>query len=165
MQYVVLDTNAWINLANGTDPSRMLLALHRGVMEGEVIVVLPTVIIDEWEKGKHKLLLGGSLKTFDEISKGFGTLLKSIAKDESFSSVEENDSVFEDPIEVNIWELFKGLSANFNNGRKIVENLIKENASLIDEIFEHYSTRRIEIKNSVALKAAKFAVAKKSAVW
>jgi hypothetical protein len=162
MQYVVLDTNAWINLANGTDPSRMLLALHRGVMEGEVIVILPTVIIDEWEKGKHKLLLGGSLKTFDEISKGFGTLLKSISKDESFSHIEENDFVFEDPVKVNIWELFKGLSANFNNGRKIVENLIKENASLIDEIFEHYSTRRIEIKNSVALKAAKFAVAKKA---
>ena len=80
MQYVTLDTNAWINLANGTEPARLLEALNKGVQDREITVILPTIIIDEWNKGKNKEIVSGVLKTFDNVEKGMGQILNVLSK-------------------------------------------------------------------------------------
>jgi hypothetical protein len=162
MQYVVLDTNAWINLVNGTEPSRLLFALHRGIIEEEVVVILPTIIVDEWNKGKHKLLSGGMMRVFDEIDKNFGILLKNIDKNSSSTLDASEVLPFDEVSEFNHWLFFKNLASDAKKGRREVEEIIKENAEIVEAIFVHRSTRIIQTKDESVLKAGKFAVSKKA---
>jgi hypothetical protein len=151
MQYVTLDTNAWINLANGTEPARLLEALYNGVKEGEITVILPTIIIDEWNKGKSKEIAGGVLKTFDTVEKGLGQILNVLSK-----------NAFDSGINANQWDFFKEIASNFKKGRKKIENSISILSETVESIFNHPSTRLIIIKERIALKAGKFAIAKKA---
>ncbi|MGI4823614.1 MAG: PIN domain-containing protein [Janthinobacterium lividum] len=162
MQYVLLDTNAWINLSNGTAPSRLLLALHRGIIEEEITIILPTIIIDEWRRGKGKLLKGGALQVFDEIEKNIGTLLKNIDRNDSFIEDDSKEFSFEPENLINQWVYFKNIASQFKKGRRNFERNAVRNAELVEEIFNHNSTRLITAKDSANIKAGNFALQKKA---
>jgi hypothetical protein len=162
MQYVTLDTNAWINLANGTEPARMLEALDKGVRERDITIILPTIIVDEWNRGKSKLVVNGVLKIFDDVDEGLGKILKVLSKSDNLTFYKKHSSINSRGLGEKKWDFFKNIASEFRKGRKEVEESIAKNISIVDELFSHYSTRHIEVKQSVALKAGKFALAKKA---
>ena len=71
MHYLTLDTNTWIYLANGTEPVRLLSFIKQEVNKGNITILLPDIIVKEWNKNKDKAVKQGGLKHFKDVNEAF----------------------------------------------------------------------------------------------
>ena len=155
MHYITLDTNTWIYIANGTEPVRLLNYIDKEVDKNNITVLLPRIVIDEWEIHKDKTVRQGSIKHFNDIKTALDKILKLLGdKGEkeiiSFLLDEEDEN-----------DYFKDFIENFNKRKKEIENAVTENIKLIDDLFKNKATI-IEIKDEIYIKSGQFALEKKA---
>lgn len=156
MHYITLDTNTWIYLANGTEPVRILNYIHKEVVKGNIIILLPQVIIKEWNKNKEFAVKKGGLKHYKDVNEALEKIAKLLGnnpKDEIFSFLIPKEAEKED---------LKELIKKFKTKRKEVETAIEGNIDIIDFLFSYNTTIVIEIKPEILLKSAEFALEKKA---
>lgn len=156
MYYLTLDTNTWIYLANGTEPVRLLTYIKQEADKGNIKIILPEIIIKEWDKNKDKAVKQGSIKHFNRISDDLDRILKLLGdKGErdilSFLLDEKDDK-----------DYFKDFIDNFKTKRKEIEDAISDNIKLIDDLFKHNSTIVLKTNDEIVLKSGQFALEKKA---
>jgi hypothetical protein len=156
MHYLTLDTNTWINLANGTEPVRLLKYIKKEAEKGNITIILPEIIIKEWDKNKENAVKLGSIKHFNDITLSLKRILKLLGekgeRDILSFLLDENDNK----------EYFKDFIDNFKRKKKEVEDAISDNIKLIDVLFKHKSTIVLKTTDEVFIKAGQFALEKKA---
>lgn len=156
MHYLTLDTNTWIYLANGTEPVRLLSFIKQEVNKGNITILLPDIIVKEWNKNKDKAVKQGGLKHFKDVNEAFEKILKLLGEKgerDVFSFLLDKDDKK---------DYFKDFVKEFKNKKKEIEVAITENIKLIDDLFKHKTTKVIRIKNKIFLEAGQFALDRKA---
>lgn len=155
MHYIVLDTNTWVYLANGMEPVRLLHYLKDEVEKGNIRIILPKIVSNEWDIHKEKSVRQGSLKHFNDIKDALERLMKLLGEkgEKGFLSflLNEDDEK----------EYFEDFYNNFKQKKKEIEDAVNENIKLVDDLFKNYAIE-IDIKDQVYKKAGTFALAKKA---
>jgi hypothetical protein len=158
MHYITLDTNTWIYLANGTEPVKILHYIKEEVEKGAIKIILPSIIIKEWDKNKDNAVKKGALKHFQEIGESLDRFLRLLGtKGEKdilnfiFSNKDDDDK-----------DYFKDFVEKYKEKKKEIEDAIVENINIIDNLFKHPKIEIVEIKEEIMLKATKFALEKKA---
>ena len=156
MYYLTLDTNTWIYLANGTEPVRLLTYIKQEVDKGYVTILLPEIIIKEWDKNKDNAVKQGSIKHFNDITNALDRILKLLGdKGERnilnflLDEKEEKDS-------------FTDFVDNYKKKREEIEEAISDNIKLIEDLFAHKSTVIIKIEDKDYIRAGQYALEKKA---
>lgn len=165
--YITIDTNTWIYLANGTEPSRLLHYLKEQVDKGCIILLMPRRIITEWDNGSdiEKLNTGNAdkekqgarkflLDAGDKLKK-----VKMLLEPEAGNKNSQQYTTKEKQELLQLIEHFQSKEAQF---KIIVDEVIKENAELIDGLLHHESTIIIDPSDEVRLKASRYAEEKKA---
>ena len=67
MHYIALDTCTWIYLANGTAPVKLLDFIFEESQKGNISIIVPKVVIEEWEKNKVDTVEKGAIKHFKQV--------------------------------------------------------------------------------------------------
>ena len=68
MIYLCCDTNIWINISNGLEPPRLLNRLYDEIQNGNIKLIVPEVIIKEWQRSKEKQIVKKTqVSTNDQI--------------------------------------------------------------------------------------------------
>jgi predicted nucleic acid-binding protein len=155
MHYITLDTNTWIYLANGTEPARLLSYINSEVDNGNLTILLPEYIIQEWQNHKQKTVWNGSIKHFEEINKSLDTIQRLLSNEEkkdaiSFLLAEEEEKPH-----------LKDIIISFKKKQKQIEEAVINNISLIDTLFKSKSII-IPANEKVYVKCGKFALDKKA---
>src|SRR5258706_1100499 len=156
MYYLTLDTNTWIYLANGTEPVRLLTFIKQEVDKGYVTILLPEIIIKEWDRNKDNAVKQGSIKHFNDITNALDRILKLLGdKGErnvlNFLLDEKEEK-----------DYFTDFVDNYKKKRTEIEEAISDNIKLIDDLFIHKSTVIIKIDDKDYIKAGQYALEKKA---
>lgn len=155
MHYITLDTNTWIYLANGTEPVRLLKYIDNEVDKGNITILIPEIVVNEWEIHKDKTVRQGSIKHFNEVKIALDKILKLLGDkgEKSFISflIDEKDDK----------DYFKDFIDNFTEKKKEVESAVSENIKLVDELFKNKATI-IGIKDEIYKKSGQYALEKKA---
>jgi ferritin len=156
MHYLTLDTNTWIYLANGTEPARLLTFIKHEMDKHNITILLPEIVINEWEKNKDKAVKQGGLKHYKDVNEALERIQKLLGDkgDKDYFNFllegkEEKD-------------YFTDFVSKFKGKKKEIEDAIADNIKLIDDLFKHKSTVVIKIKNEIFIKAGQFALEKKA---
>ncbi len=156
MHYIALDTCTWIYLANGTEPVKLLDFLFEESGKGNIAIIVPKVVIDEWEKNKIDTVEKGAIKHFKQVIeqlKRVSRLLGKKGERPKFSFlIDEEDET----------EYFEEVIEKIKGKREEVKAAIQENINKIDEIFNHPSTIILGIEDKIKLLAGQHAVEKKA---
>ena len=155
MHYITLDTNTWIYLANGTEPVKLLQYLDKEVKNGNIKIILPDVVLAEWETNKEKNVRQGSLKHFAEIKDALDRLLKLLG-DKGERNIlnyflDEKDKK----------DYFKDFISRFEQKRKEIDEAVLENIKLIDNLFLNHAINLVS-SECIYKKAGDFALQKKA---
>ncbi|MEY3499389.1 MAG: hypothetical protein RL308_1058 [Bacteroidota bacterium] len=155
MYYITLDTNTWIYLANGTEPVRLLNYISEEVDNGNITILVPQTVAEEWEIHKDKTVRQGTIKHFKDITNAMEVISKLLgdrAEKNVFNfllDAKEDKAYFQDFIN------------NFKKKEQEIAEAISENIKLIDSLFKKKSTV-INIKDEIYVKSGKFALEKKA---
>ncbi|MGJ7027458.1 PIN domain-containing protein [Petrimonas sulfuriphila] len=155
MHYIALDTNTWVYLANGMEPVRLLHYLKNEVENGNIRIILPDIVSNEWEVHKEKSVRQGSLKHFNDIKEALDRLRKLLGEkgEKGFLSflLNEDDKK----------EYFEDFFKSFKQKKKEIEDAVNENIKLVDDLFKNHAVK-IDIKDNIYKKAGLFALGKKA---
>ncbi len=156
MYYVLLDTNAWIYLANGTEPVKLLKFLSEESKKGSIKILVPRIVIDEWNKNKDKAVRHGAINHFKGVTDAFDRIVKLLGsrgeKDPLSFLLNEADSK----------TYFDDLTKKFKEKRKEIEDAVNENIALIDGIFESKEIEILNTSEQLMISAGKLALEKKA---
>lgn len=156
MHYIALDTCTWIYLANGTEPVKLLDFIFEESRKGNIAIIVPEVVIEEWERNKIDTVEKGAIKHFKQVIeqlKRISRLLGKKGERPKFSFlIDEEDET----------EYFEEVIEKIKSKREVVKAAIQENINKIDEIFKNPSTIIIEIEDKIKLLAGKHAIEKKA---
>ena len=155
MHYIALDTNTWVYLANGMEPVRLLHYLTVEAKKGNIKILLPEIVSNEWEVHKEKSVRQGSIKHFNDIKEALERLMKLLGEkgEKGFLSflIEEEDKK----------EYFEDFFKSFVRKKKEIEDAVNENIKIVDDLFKNHAIK-IDIKDSIYKKAGLFALGKKA---
>ncbi len=156
MYYLTLDTNTWIYLANGTEPARLLTFVRQEVDKGNIKILVPDLIIKEWDKNKDKAVKQGSIKHFKDITQALDRIVKLLGdKAErniiNFLLDEREDKAY-----------FTDFVETYKKKRNEIEEAISDNIKLIDDLFRHKTTEIIKVNEKEYVKAGQYALEKKA---
>ncbi|WP_284462985.1 PIN domain-containing protein [Chryseobacterium sp.] len=156
MNYICLDTNTWIYLANGTEPVRLLHFIEKQIQKGNITVLLPKIVKTEWDNNKEMKVMQGSINYFKNIRLEFDKILKLLGDNNqhdvlNFLIDEENND--QDDL-IQIIEKFKQKKASLTKA-------VSRNITLIDNIFKYHS-QLIEIEDHIHMKAGYYALERKA---
>ena len=155
MHNIALDTNTWVYLANGMEPVRLLHFLKNEVEKGNIRIILPEIVSNEWDVHKEKSVRQGSLKHFNDIKEALDRLRKLLGEkgEKGFLSflLKEDDEK----------EYFEDFFKSFKEKKKEIEDAINENIKLVDDLFKNHAVK-IDVKDSIYKKAGLFALGKKA---
>ena len=159
MNYFCLDTCTWIYLANGTEPVKFLEDLLDEINSGNLVIILPKIVLDEWTRNKEDgSIIDGVKKTFDDITKSIKDISVIIDKIDYTSKFLRLVNGKEDNLKDNLNETIKGL----NKTKEDIGAKIEDNISKIEKIFHNPQTVVVDTSNTVMLEAGKFALEKKA---
>lgn len=153
MHYIALDTCTWIYLANGTEPVKLLDFILEESDKGNIAIIVPKIVIEEWEKNKIDTVEKGAIKHFKQVIEELKRISKLLGKKgerPKFSFLNDENEYFEEVIE------------KIKSKREDVKAAIQDNISKIDEIFRNPSTIIIEIEDKIRLLAGQHAIEKKA---
>jgi len=155
MHYITLDTNTWIYLANGTEPVKILVFIKREIERGNITILLPEIIINEWNKNKERGVRQGGLKHYKDVNDALDRIDKLLgtSNEEKFNFLFSEENEKDD---------MKNFIKKFKEKRKEIEDAIANNIKIIDDLFKHKNTVIIKLKDHLILKAGQFALEKKA---
>lgn len=150
MVYLCCDTNIWINISNSQEPTKLLDALYKEISNDNVKLILPSIIIKEWNRNKES-------KVLDIVDKQIGEQTRALHKLHDFLKL-ENETSFDE-------FLYSDTSKLANRAIELKTDIlkhkdkIKERAQInirkIEEIFQHANTILLEIDERTSLKVIK----------
>lgn len=157
MYYITLDTNTWIYLANGTEPVKLLNYIRDEVKNKNIVILLPTVTLNEWNLHKNKTVRPITSEYFKQIDELFSKILKLLGDKNKrgyldFLLVDDEDKT-EDNFEI--------YAKKIKERREDVEKAIEDNINLIDDLLNIHSVK-IDIKPEIYIKAGDYALEKKA---
>lgn len=159
MNYFCLDTCTWIYLANGTEPVKFLEDLLDEINSGNLVIILPKIVLEEWNKNKADgSIMDGVKRTFRDINKSIKEISAIIDKMDYTSKFLRLINDEENNLKDNLDEAVKGLEKTKGD----INSKIEENISKIERIFNHHQTIVIDTPNEAMLTAGKMAVEKKA---
>lgn len=149
MIYLCCDTNIWINISNGFEPTRLLDRLYDEIQDRNIKLILPEVIITEWVRNKKPRIV-------EKINEDTKTQITSLTKLSEFLEINEGLMNFADwtldymVAEVNgelspdptleIRKKVVALIADLKEHRSKIETTAKNNIRLVENIFQHSNT-------------------------
>lgn len=157
VNHLCLDTNTWIYLANGTEPSRILRFLKEQVDKGRIVIIAPETVIQEWNANKEKAVAGGGLKHFEDAENAMKKLLQLLGPNGTHG---EFDFLLEDKPSTD--DKFQDVFDAVRKKKGDIKDAIDENIKLIDDLLAHQKTVRIPLNDTVKLKSSDFALGKKA---
>ena len=123
--------------------------------KGNIKILLPEIVSNEWEIHKEKSVRQGSIKHFNDIKEALERLMKLLGEkgEKGFLSflIEEEDKK----------EYFEDFFKSFVRKKKEIEDAVNENIKIVDDLFKNYAIK-IDIKDSIYKKAGLFALGKKA---
>lgn len=158
MNYLTLDTNAWIYLANGIEPVKLLKYILDEVSSGNITLILPDIILLEWEKNKEQAVKVGTLANYNRIIDSlerYSRLIGDIDEKNILKFLFEEEAAI-DSEDFN--EIFKKIKQQKRN----IETAIQENIEKIDQLFQNPNVIKLQTTNRLKLWAAEHAFNKKA---
>ncbi|MEO6303547.1 MAG: PIN domain-containing protein [Bacteroidia bacterium] len=162
MIYLCCDTNIWINISNGLEPPRLLSRLDEEVMEGHIKLLLPEIILKEWERNKERFIVEqtqdstnkqiDSLKKLNEFLERDGFEL-SFLWDETLGDEHEKIRKLRDKIEELINEL--------KEHKTEITNRAKSNLETVESIFNNSNTIILPADSKSSMTVVNLAAEKK----
>lgn len=156
MHYIALDTCTWIYLANGTEPVKLLDYILEESRKENITILVPEIIVDEWERNKINTVEDVAMKHFKQVLKELDKishLLGEKGEKPKYSFlINEKDQN----------EYFDEVIEKIKSKQKDVKAAVKENIRKIDRIFKNHSTVIIKIEDKIKLLAGKHALEKKA---
>lgn len=162
MIYLCCDTNIWINISNGFEPPRLLNKLFEEIQNGNITLLLPEIIVTEWNRNKEKFIIEQTQKTTkNQIS--------SLKKLNEFLERNENDLLFLwdkltrkelhgiDKVNVKIEDLINVLKEH----KTEITDRARKNIETVENIFAHNNTITLPTDALSSLTVIKFATEKK----
>lgn len=155
VNYISLDTCTWIYLANGTEPVKFLDFILQESQKGNIKIIVPEIVIKEWEKNKDNAVKGFVEKQLKKIIDELNRVSKLLGVRgerpllSPFGNEEEDEK-----------DYFNEIIEKIKNKREYVKSAVQDNIAKIDKIFN--SAIVIEIKDSIVLHAGEYALSKKA---
>jgi hypothetical protein len=122
----------------------------------KIKVLVPEIVIEEWNKNKDHAVKQGALKHFKDITEAFDRILKLLGdkgeRDVLSFLLDEKDNK----------DYFKDFIEKFKLKRKEVEDAITENIEAIDNLFKSKKIEVIKATTEVILQSANYAIDKKA---
>lgn len=137
---LIIDTCSWINLANESFEKNYLQTLVILLEQGKIKLIVPELIIDEWNKHKVDKVLNSRLTSLQTKIKHARSISKLMDEDKMYR--------FDDLIN-EIVRLQPRIEQEANKGIKI-----------IDQIFDSPNTVKIRINNELKITASEWAIEK-----
>ncbi|MBE7635183.1 DUF4935 domain-containing protein [Tenacibaculum finnmarkense genomovar ulcerans] len=156
INYISLDTCTWIYIVNGTEPVSHLNFIKKELDKGNLRLILPNIVIDEWNRHKNDTVKKGVLIFFKETLHSLKRLSKLVGEELeepfwAFLSEKKEEG-----------ENFKGLISKFESKKEQIEKSIKSNIETVETIFKHSNTIVVEETDIIKLKASDLAISKKA---
>ena len=128
MVYLCLDTCVWIYLANGTEPVKILRLIDQEVRKGNIKLLVPDIIVEEFKRNKESSIDKGIRKVINEIEERYKILSSLLGE----GSPQFMDFVLEQKVE---HEAFKQYQNSFLEIKRIVNEATERNIALIESLF------------------------------
>jgi hypothetical protein len=155
MTYLCLDTNAWINLANGSEPARLLGAMKNALDERALTLLVPQPVIEEWDRNKEAKVNDASRINYNKLISEFEKLQGMLGcgpvnKRAGFLLQEQSDETLD----------FQNVITLIKQKQELVNRAITSNVKLVDELLHHQNAVIITISNEVKILTSERAVKK-----
>lgn len=156
MIYLCCDTNIWINISNSEEPVRLLNILHEEISNGTIKLILPKIILKEWERNKQEKIE----KRIEENVKSQITGLYKLSNfiENERVNIFEDESAKEEAAKVQ--KLVKELKEQLKKHKTTLLESAKENISLVELIFKHQNTIVLDTDSESAEKVVALATEK-----
>ena len=152
MHYILLDTNTWIYLANGTEPFKLLDFLNKEVDKGTIRIILPKTVEDEWNEHRVKTVTKDTLKYIKQLTDSLDRISQLFGERPPWDFLLVPD-------EKDAQEMAE-LVNQFKRKKARIEAAIERNIQIIENIFENERTEKVEISNEVKIEAGNLALKK-----
>ena len=155
MIYICLDTCTWIYLANGIEPSKLLTYLKNEIEEDSLRIILPEIIIDEWNRNKSTAVHNQIRRAIKENKEQLDNLKNLIGRSaiDLFGETDESDE---------IEDLIEKLQKKLDKNSYLFTEKANTNIKLIEDIFLDARTEKIAITKSTLNTAAQMAINKEA---
>lgn len=157
MIYLCCDTNIWINISNSEEPVKLLNALQNEINNGTITLILPKIILKEWERNKQNTIE----KRIENTIKAQITSLHKLSNfiEHERVNIFEEESAKEETAKVS--KLVKELKEQLKKHKTTLLDSAKENIILVEMIFKHKNTIVLDADNQSAQKVIELATEKK----
>jgi len=141
MHYLIIDTCVWIDLCNDED-KEVREKLSDLVKQGKVKLILPQLVIEEWERNKQS-------KIIDYKKASFRGMIKNAKKISEYIPQEDSSCI-------------KRILEKFQQRIPQIEQAALEEIKVIEYLYNYPSTIKLQIEGNVKLQAVEFALLKKA---
>lgn len=156
MIYLCCDTNIWIGISNSEEPSKLLDVLEAEISGGTIKLILPEIIIKEWNRNKDSAILK---RTEDNIK----TQISGLSRLAHFVENDRWDIFDPEPVKEELVELtnkIKALEAELKKYRTKLLDTAKENIQLVENIFNNRNAIVLPADKESSLKVISLATEK-----
>jgi len=140
MYHLIIDTCVWINLCKEFVEVRKKISDL--VDQKKVRLILPQIVIDEWNRNKETKVIAPKQEAIRTNIKHAREISCHLEQDEA--------------------EKFKKILDGFQKQKKKIENLILQEITAVENLFNHPSTIKPSITENAISQAIEFALAKKA---
>lgn len=140
MYYLIIDTCVWIDLCK--EFPKVSAKLTDLVERGKVRLLLPQIVIDEWNRNKESKIVAAKLQGIRTRRKHAKELLPLVLEDDA--------------------EEFARIVGQIQEREPEIGNQIQRDTEAIESLFDHASTIKPPITQDVESRAVEFALEKKA---
>ncbi|MBK9477854.1 MAG: DUF4935 domain-containing protein [Bacteroidia bacterium] len=157
MIYLCCDTNVWINISNSEEPVRLLNILHEEISKGTIKLVVPEIILKEWQRNKIE-------KIEERIESNIKSQISGLHKLSNFVENESRNIFEEESIRaemIQVQRLVLELKAKLTKHKATLIDSAKQNINLVEIIFNHPNTIILEADKKSSERVITLAIERK----
>lgn len=161
MVHLCLDTCTWIYLANGIEPTKLIKFLESEINSENIRLVVPEIIIEEWNRNKEKAVINHAEKIFKDSIESLGNLKQLIdnkGEGDVFLSLLGEDA--DEEADRKERELISELVDVLGKKKEFLLAKASENIKSIDSIFSGKRVIKISTSEESIKSASKMALEK-----
>lgn len=137
---IIIDTCSWINLANESFEKNYLTLLEALIDKGQINLIVPEIVIDEWNKHKVDRVLNSRLASLNTKIKHARSISKLLDEDKMFR--------------------LDDLISEVSRLKPRIENEARKGIKIIDQLFTSERTIKLKITDDLKLIASEWAIEK-----